>query len=341
MRKQLATPHWFNEEAFNNSLLNAFLIVIGSSCLLLIMLNIYSMQYSIAFFEFLLFILTVCVWFCPKDRNYYQWVKFIYVAFIFGCILLGIAFSSLYSGRQVWVLIFPMGSYLLLGKRAGFWLTGVCFCLTTAILFIRFYEDYGMGLVRIFVNLAFTYFVAWGLTSGAHFTHKRMLKALKKIATTDPLTGLANRRGVTASYRDQLSKTEASGDGLAFILIDLDHFKKINDAFGHDVGDAVLVDFANHLRNYVDDNGQLFRIGGEEFCVFMPAAQSQHWAETFCLFINNNTFESEGVEIHYTVSIGVAASHKESRDFTHLYAVADKRLYQAKSNDRNCVVAEG
>ncbi|WP_421851684.1 GGDEF domain-containing protein [Marinomonas sp.] len=338
MKKQLSTSHWFKEDSFSNSLLRAFLLVIGVSCLLLVALNIYVMQYSFALLEFTLLTLTVGVWFCPKDWRYYQLATFIYVAFIFGCILAGIAFSPLYSGRQVWVFVFPMSSYLLLGKRAGFWFSSISYCLVSIILFARFYEDFGSDLVRIFVNMTFTYVFVWGLTYGAELTHRKMLHTLKKIATTDPLTGLANRRGVATKYQNELSKAEKSGDGLAFILIDLDHFKKVNDTFGHEVGDAVLVDFANHLRAHFDDNEHLFRIGGEEFCVFMPAAQSKDWAETFCQFIDNNIFQFEGQSIHYTVSIGISTSNKEGRDFTHLYAIADQRLYKAKSLGRNCVV---
>lgn len=340
MKKQLSTSRWFNEDSFNNLLLRVFLLVVGASCLLLVALNIYVMQYSIALVEFVLLVLTVGVWFCPKNWRYYRLATFIYVASILGCILTSISVSPLYSGRQVWVFVFPMTSYFLLGKRAGFWFSSISYCFVSIILFTRFYEDFGPDLVRIYVNMTFTYAFVWGLTYGAELTHRNMLHTLKKIATTDPLTGLANRRSVVASFQYQLSKAEENGDGLAFILIDLDLFKKVNDTFGHDVGDAVLVDFANHLRAHVDDNELLFRIGGEEFCVFMSAAKSKDWAETFCQFIDRNIFQLEGLGIHYTVSIGISTSNKEGRDFTHLYAIADQRLYKAKSLGRNCVVID-
>ena len=341
MNKQLASSHWFNDDFFNEVLLKGFLLVIGCSCFLLMVLNIYVSQYTIALLEFMLLGFTVGIWFCSKDWHYYRLARFVYVAFIFGFILAGIAFSPLYSGRQVWVLIIPMSSYLLLGKRAGFWLTRISSCLVSIILFARFYGDFGVCLIRIFVNLTFSYAFVWGLTYGAELTHRKMLHTLKKIASTDPLTGLANRRGVSANYLHELSKVEQKGDGLAFILIDLDHFKKVNDTFGHEVGDAVLVDFAHRLRAHVDDNEQIFRIGGEEFCVFMPAAKSSDWAEVFCKFIDKNIFEFEDLSIHYTISIGVASSKEDVRGFTNLYAVADQRLYQAKSNGRNCVVSKG
>ena len=338
MNKRLSTSHWFNEDLFNEALVKGFLLVIGSSCLLLIVLNVMAEKYQVAFTEAILLMLTVFIWFCPTQWRYYKWLVLLYVAFIFAGILVGISTSPLYSGRQVWVLIFPMTSYLMLGKRTGFWLSGVCLCLVSIILFLRFYDDFGEGLIGSVVNLFLAYTFLWGLTHGAERIHKKMLYALKKIASTDPLTSLANRRNVSQTYQYQLQQALNMGDELALVLIDLDNFKKINDTHGHDVGDAVLVDFAERLREHVDDNEQLFRLGGEEFCVFMPAAQSKDWSVTFCEYVHDTVFDFADLEIHYTISIGVSYSQEESGDFKHLYRIADQRLYKAKSLGRNCVV---
>ncbi len=338
MNKRLSTSHWFNESLFNEALVKGFLLVIGSSCLVLIVLNVMAAKYQVALAEAILLMLTICVWFCPIQWRHYKWFVSLYVAFIFACILIGISFSPLYSGRQVWVLIFPMTSYLMLGKRTGFWLSAVCLCLVSTILFLRFYDDFKDGLISIVVNLFLAYVFLWGLTHGAERVHKKMLYALKKIASTDPLTGLANRRNVSQNSLYQLQQVTGMGDELALVLIDLDNFKKINDIHGHEVGDAVLVDFAERLRAHVDDNEQLFRLGGEEFCVFMPAAQSKNWSVAFCQYVDDSLFYFDELEIHYTVSIGVSCSQKGRGDFKHLYRIADQRLYKAKSLGRNCVV---
>ena len=338
MNKQLSTSHRLNDGYFNETLLRGFLLVIGSSCLVLIMLNLWAEHYQVVMTETVLLILTIFVWFSSSQWRHYKWVVVIYVVFIFGCILVAIGVSPLYSGRQIWVLIFPMTSYLMLGKRAGFWLSTACLGLVCAILTFRFYEDSGMYLISIIVNLLFAYIFIWGLTHGAEKVHKRMLHALRKIASTDPLTGLANRRNVNLIYQSQLQKAEQKGDGLAFILIDLDHFKKLNDTYGHDIGDAVLVDFAERLRTHVDDNEQLFRLGGEEFCVLMPASQSKRWSLEFCQYVHDTVFYLDDLEIRYTISIGVSCSQEEVSGFKHLYRIADQRLYKAKSIGRNCVV---
>lgn len=341
MNKQLASSHWFNDDLFNEILLKGFLLVIGSSCLVLIALNLLAQHYWVAIIELALLFLTTLVWFCPKHWHHYRWVVFFYVSFIFACILAAISLSPLYSGRQVWVLIFPMTSYLMLGRRIGFCLSGVCLGLVNAVLVSRFYNNSDSYLISIVVNLCFAYAFLWGLTHGAQAVHTKIMRALKKIASTDPLTGLANRRNVIQNFHYQYDQSAKQNDGLAFILIDLDHFKKINDMYGHDIGDAVLVNFAEKLRANVDDEEQIFRLGGEEFCVLMPAAKSKDWALMFCQYVYDTPLRLNDIKIHYTVSIGVSCSHEEGDDFKHLYTIADQRLYKAKSLGRNCVVLKG
>ncbi|MCW4631616.1 MULTISPECIES: GGDEF domain-containing protein [Marinomonas] len=121
-------------------------------------------------------------------------------------------------------------------------------------------------------------------------------------------------------------------------MIDLDNFKKINDTHGHDVGDAVLVDFAERLRAHVDDHDQLFRLGGEEFCVLMPAGISKDWSTSFCKYVQDTVFHLDDLAIHYTISIGVSYSLEDEGDFKSLYRLADQRLYMAKNLGRNRIV---
>ena len=341
MNKRLTTVHWFNDDLFNEILLKGFLLVIGVACSVLIVVNVLTAKYQLALIETVLLLLTISVRFCSKQWRFYKWAVFLYVAFIFACILTGISHSPLHSGRQVWVLIFPMTSYLMLGRLAGIWLNSICLCLVTSILYLRFYEDFGKELISVVINLSFAYAFLWGLTHSAERVHKKMLYALKKIASTDPLTGLANRRNISQCYQHQLQQAVGEKDALALVLIDLDNFKKINDSHGHDVGDAVLVDFAERLRAHVDNNDQLFRLGGEEFCVLMPAAQSKDWALMFCQYVYDTPLSLDDIKIHFTVSIGVSCSHEEGDDFKHLYTIADQRLYKAKSLGRNCVVLKG
>ncbi|WP_232827754.1 GGDEF domain-containing protein [Marinomonas shanghaiensis] len=338
MKKQLSTTHWFNEALFNEALLKGFLLVIGSACSVLIVVNLLAAKYQLALIETVLLMLTIFVWFCSQQSRFYKWTLLIYVAFIFACILTGISYSPLHSGRQVWVLIFPMTSYLMLGKKTGVWLSGICLGLVISILYLRFYEDFGKELISVVINLSCAYAFLWGLTHGAERVHKKMLYALKKIASTDPLTGLANRRNISQHFQYQLQQAIGESDALALVLIDLDNFKKINDTHGHDVGDAVLVDFAERLRAHVDDSDQLFRLGGEEFCVLMPAANRHDWSTSFCHYVQDAVFYWDDLAIRYTISIGVSCSFEGEGDFKSLYRLADQRLYAAKNLGRNRIV---
>jgi diguanylate cyclase (GGDEF)-like protein len=341
MNKKLPVSHWFNDDLFDESLLKGFLLVVGVSCLILVSLNLLAEYYIIAFIETMLLILTVVVWFLPRQWHFYRWVVFFYVSFIFSGILIAVALSPLFSGRQVWVLIFPMSAYLMLGRRIAVWLSGVCLALVAIILYLRFYEPHGIQLVSVVINLVFAYLFLWGLTHSAEKIHKKMLATLTVVASTDPLTGLANRRNMIAKYEQQFKTAKKNGDGLAVVLIDLDHFKRVNDNYGHDIGDAVLVDFAERLRAHEGDSEQLFRLGGEEFCVLMSVSKSKAWAVSFCQYIHDTPFRFNGHDICYTASIGVSSSNEDGGDFKHLYSIADQRLYKAKNSGRNCVVLEG
>lgn len=341
MNKQFPIYHWFNNDLFNETFFKGFLSIIGATCFIFININLLVGHYIVALIEAILLILTVCIWFIPKNWRYYRWAILFYISFIFVGILTSLVYSPLFSGRQVWVLIFPMSAYLMLGRKIAVWLTGICLVLVAIILCWRFYADYPAQLPGVVINLCFAYLFLWGLSHAGDKIHKKMLKALMIVAATDPLTGLANRRNMSLKYEQQLELAKEGEDGLAFVLIDLDHFKRVNDRYGHDVGDALLVDFANRLRAHVEDSEQLFRLGGEEFCVLLPVMQSKAWALAFCQYVDSTAFDFEGQDIHYTVSIGVSASNKDGGDFKDLYSIADQRLYKAKDRGRNCVVAEG
>ncbi len=189
MNKKLPVSHWFNDDLFDESLLKGFLLVVGVSCLILVSLNLLAEYYIIAFIETMLLILTVVVWFLPRQWHFYRWVVFFYVSFIFSGILIAVALSPLFSGRQVWVLIFPMSAYLMLGRRIAVWLSGVCLALVAIILYLRFYEPHGIQLVSVVINLVFAYLFLWGLTHSAEKIHKKMLATLTVVASTDPLNG--------------------------------------------------------------------------------------------------------------------------------------------------------
>lgn len=172
-------------------------------------------------------------------------------------------------------------------------------------------------------------------------------------AVTDPLTGLHNRRYALPHLAHLAEKSAAEGRDFATMILDIDHFKRINDTFGHAAGDAVLVGVAKRLRGKLRPTDMIARIGGEEFLVAMPNTsleQARQMAERLRLAIENQTFDGAGQgrkpvlqdarNIHVTMSIGVAmggADCRSAEGIDALFDRADAALYQAKSDGRNMV----
>ncbi len=166
---------------------------------------------------------------------------------------------------------------------------------------------------------------------------------LAALATTDALTGLANHRAMVAAIDDELGRSRRSGRPFALAFLDLDHFKAVNDALGHGVGDATLRELADRLRQALRAIDIAGRWGGEEFVVLMPEADADGAAaaaERLRDAIARHRFGGAG-GAHMTCSIGVAVHPADGRDRDTLLASADRAMYAAKSLGRNRVIAAG
>ena len=166
-----------------------------------------------------------------------------------------------------------------------------------------------------------------------------------ELAVTDQLTGLHNRRYMESQLEALVRRAVVGGgDPVGLMVIDIDHFKKINDSFGHAVGDEVLREFAVRLASNVRAIDLPVRFGGEEFVVVMPEtdlADAQRIAERIRLHVAGSPFRVMGGEelLTVTISIGVAAS-LPTDDQARLIKRADEAMYEAKSNGRNRVIAK-
>ena len=163
-------------------------------------------------------------------------------------------------------------------------------------------------------------------------------------AVTDPLTGLHNRRYMASQLDPLVARATRDGKPVGALLLDIDHFKKINDSFGHDVGDEVLREFAVRLASNVRAVDLPCRYGGEEFVVVMPETtleEAGRIAERIRLHVSSSPFRvSNGREIlTVTISIGVAASLGPGDSPEALLKRSDEALYEAKQTGRNRVIA--
>jgi diguanylate cyclase (GGDEF)-like protein len=164
---------------------------------------------------------------------------------------------------------------------------------------------------------------------------------LLHLSLTDELTQLPNRRAFFDAAAIELSRARRSSQQFSLLLVDVDHFKKVNDTHGHAIGDLVLRSVSARVRQIVRPFDVFGRIGGEEFAILMPQADSDSaftLAERVRQAVASLTIRHATTEIHVTVSIGVASYHLDIPDTHTLVTQADLALYQAKSEGRNRVV---
>ncbi len=166
-------------------------------------------------------------------------------------------------------------------------------------------------------------------------------KKLKKQATTDTLTGLANRRKITELLKEEIKKLEEdNNNNFNIIMLDIDFFKKVNDNYGHPMGDEVIKKVSNHMQDKVGSEGVVGRFGGEEFLTILYNNDIQKTAllaDQIRNDIEGKRIEFEGKKISVTVSMGIACS-AETAVYQELLNKADERLYKAKENGRNQVI---
>lgn len=161
---------------------------------------------------------------------------------------------------------------------------------------------------------------------------------LRTQALRDPLTGLYNRRYMEDALSRYASLTERSGVPLSVIMIDLDHFKKLNDAFGHALGDAVLRETAATILSGLRASDVACRYGGEELLVILPECRLSEAAAKAEILRERIEALSATHDTRITASFGVAAIPESTRSVTELLSIADGALYQAKEGGRNRVV---
>jgi diguanylate cyclase (GGDEF)-like protein len=172
----------------------------------------------------------------------------------------------------------------------------------------------------------------------------RLHRIVTRQALVDMLTGLANRRQCEDALAGELLRAERFGGSVAFVLADLDSFKSINDRFGHPVGDTVLVEFADTLRECVREIDVPARWGGEEFAIVCPGTDLEgaaHLAERIRAALEQRTILApDGTKIQVTVSLGVAA-FPEGAGTENIVSAADGALYEAKRAGKNKVMTAG
>jgi diguanylate cyclase (GGDEF)-like protein len=198
------------------------------------------------------------------------------------------------------------------------------------------------GAMPMVTGLLFGSLPVIGTTLFLAMCVERMRRRMEVTAATDYLTGLPNRRTISTTGTARFNAARRVGAGVAVALVDVDHFKSINDRFGHSTGDAALCHVANLLASHCRGLNMVGRLGGEEFLAIFEdanAADAKIAAERLRAAIESTPFTAGGQTIAITASLGVAAIEESDERFDHMLDRADKALYAAKAGGRNRVAS--
>ena len=263
-----------------------------------------------------------------------DWLVYASPALAIGMIFACIVVTDAITATNVMLLVWPM---LLAGC-----LLPLIVAWTTLALSLA-----GFGIVAAVLDTPDS-FRLWlevaaplALTTAIIVTLRRRVEALsadlRAQARRDPLTGLANRRTFEDSLRREIARSLRQSDPLSLLTADIDHFKRVNDTFGHQTGDTVLRALADLLADHVRAGDVVARTGGEEFAILLPACDADTGYRRAQMLRETVETDSAHWVTPITISIGIAALPDDATSASDLVAASDSGLYAAKSAGRNAV----
>lgn len=245
----------------------------------------------------------------------------------------------------VWPVLLPLILYFLLGSRLGLGVSLASLSGAAVLAWSRFGLPADSAAFTAAANFTFAGVLGLALAHVYEQGRERTERRLRELATTDTLTGLPNRQLLEETFERFRVSARDDGQPLSLLVMDLDHFKRINDIHGHAAGDRALTDFAHRLRTELRDEDFLCRLGGEEFLAMLPntpQAVAGRVAERLCAAWREQPARWSGFrdDEPHTVSVGIAALGSDGMDLDTLLRAADKRLYRAKAEGRDQIVAD-
>jgi diguanylate cyclase (GGDEF)-like protein len=222
-----------------------------------------------------------------------------------------------------------------------------CLCLTFISLDVLNHENQqnpslSEHLLRAinFINIAISFSAVALISFYFRLASMNLEQELEKLANTDPLTGLLNRRSMQELLETQRSLSSRSGLNFTIIFVDIDHFKGFNDTFGHSCGDYVLCEVASFMKNHLRLGDAIARWGGEEFLIMLPDTSikgARTIAEKIRLGVAEKHFHLAGNDFSVTLTLGLS-QHEHQTTIDESLKRADEALYQGKLAGRNLVM---
>ena len=274
------------------------------------------------------------------SRRFHAWV-YGYLVAAFSFFLYIIVMPGASSSAFVWVFIMPILSYLLLGRVAGFFLA-VPFMLAGGYVFYLQLE--ALDSARAMIDLLNPASCGVLILVFMHVYETRRSEAQDKLVTmaeTDSLTGLSNRSSFRRALERVINECRRNHSRFALVLMDIDHFKRVNDTLGHDAGDEILRHLGQCLTARLRTTDCVGRLGGEEFGLILRdvgVADAYRLANELRERIATSPASYDGKPVTVTASFGIAYWPADAERLNELYQIADQRLYLGKTSGRNRVV---
>lgn len=302
----------------------------------------YSHVYSMRIFT----AATLFMWLCLRGRkHWFRPMAWTYEAVCMLEYLSALVYVPEDQLRVFWYVVNVPGVFILLGKKAGWAIT----VLSIAILLFanaHLAAPYSPNAVATYtLGMAYfgLFFHVYADRSISYFTRMRESnEKLRYMASHDMLTGVMNARAYYEACDRMITAVRRRAAPYAVLFIDLDHFKSINDTWGHAAGDTVLKSVAACLKSGIRHSDALGRIGGEEFSILLPDANLEGalaLGETLRLSVEELLPQIGGKPLKITASIGVAVERDSGRSMFEIQQEADKAMYRAKQGGRNRVTS--
>ena len=263
--------------------------------------------------------------------------------------------GGIHSSSVIWQIFVPVAAFIMAGLRAGLrwgvisFFTVLLFYIAESIGLLQYATSFetttGDSLIDLLGAIVAVSIAIWYsdfLKSRSLFELEKTRAQLNYFATVDPLTNTFNRRYFLELSERKLKRTRTSNGHASFLMFDIDHFKKVNDAHGHIIGDQILHGIGQICMKHLRTDDILGRFGGEEFVILLPETKledARRIAERLRLLIADTVIETDVGPINITISIGVAPLEKtSSTTVEQLLSRADRAMYLAKQAGRNRVI---
>lgn len=280
------------------------------------------------------------IYILPRSHNIQPW-SLLYLLVLYSMLVAVLLTPGLSNKVFVWFFLIPVLAHFLHGRHYGMPLSLMLLAIAWFLYYQYHFHDPELLAIVGFTNVVACSLVLTGGVYAYESAREQAEERLHRIASTDSLTGLPNRKHLRELLDGTLADAKDSSSTFSLLTLDLDHFKAINDEYGHDLGDQVLRAVADVMRQRLRAADTPARWGGEEFLILLPETDltgAQRVAESIRQAIGSLELTADQSSVRVTTSIGIVRFPQDGQTIRELLVTADNRLYHAKHQGRNKVV---